>query len=146
MSDDRAEVAALMRRFLSAVSFEAGTRPTYDDLSDLFTEAGTLTRTSSGSPETATISEFVASRWATVDSGDLTSFYEGELSDITEIFGNVAHRFSTYEKRGTAAAGPIEALGAISTQFVRTAEGWRMSAMIWDDERPGLELPARYRP
>lgn len=145
MSQDHAELGGLMQRFLRAVSFTPGTRPTYDDLPDLFTETGTLTRTSSGAPETATVGEFMATRWATVESGELTSFYEGEVSDITEVFGNVAHRFSTYEKRGTAKAGPIAALGAISTQFVRTATGWRISAMAWDDERPGLELPARYR-
>jgi hypothetical protein len=145
MADDHAELASLMHEFLRAVSFEAGAHPNYDDLHDLFTETGTLTRTMSGTPETATVSEFIASRWAAVDSGELTSFYERELSDITESFGNVAHRFSTYEKRGTTESGPIAALGAISTQFVRTTAGWRMSAMVWDDERPGLELAPRYR-
>jgi len=29
----------------------------------------------------------------------------------------------------------------ISTQFIFTPAGWRMSSMAWDDERPGLELP-----
>jgi hypothetical protein len=38
----------------------------------------------------------------------------------------------------------IDARGAISTQFVRTPGGWRIGSMAWDDERPGLELPARY--
>ena len=79
-----------------------------------------------------------------MDSGDLTEFREVELAEITEIFGNVAHRFSTYEKRGVTGGHPIDARGAISTQFIRTPEGWRMSSMAWDDERPGLELPARY--
>ncbi len=44
-------------------------------------------------------------------------------------------------KRGVTDRGPIEVRGAISTQFVRTADGWRISSMAWDDERPGLELP-----
>jgi hypothetical protein len=38
------------------------------------------------------------------------------------------------------------ARGVISTQFVSTPTGWRISAMAWDDERPGLALPARYEP
>jgi len=37
----------------------------------------------------------------------------------------------------------LVARGAISTQFVRTPGGWRIGSMAWDDERPGLELPAR---
>ncbi|UUZ70087.1 hypothetical protein LP416_13350 [Polaromonas sp. P2-4] len=36
---------------------------------------------------------------------------------------------------------PFEARGVISTQFVRTPEGWKISAMAWDDERPGLSIP-----
>ncbi len=63
------------------------------------------------------------------------------VSETTELFGNVAHRFSPYGKRGVTDRGPIEVRGAISTQFVRTADGWRISSMAWDDERPGLELP-----
>ena len=34
----------------------------------------------------------------------------------------------------------------ISTQFILTREGWKMSAMAWDDERPGLSIPDHYEP
>jgi hypothetical protein len=80
-----------------------------------------------------------------VDSGALTHFREVEIAAITEAFGNVAHRFSTYEKRGSMHGSEFAARGAISTQFVRTPSGWRISSMAWDDERPGLVLPDRYR-
>jgi hypothetical protein len=32
----------------------------------------------------------------------------------------------------------------ISTQFVKTTAGWKISAMAWDDERPGLSIPEHY--
>jgi hypothetical protein len=35
----------------------------------------------------------------------------------------------------------FEARGMISTQFVRTPVGWRISSMAWDDERLGMSLP-----
>jgi riboflavin biosynthesis pyrimidine reductase len=60
---------------------------------------------------------------------------------LREVF---VDRFSTYTERGTLGETVIDARGAISTQFIRTAEGWRMSSMAWDDERPGVELSARY--
>jgi hypothetical protein len=87
-----------------------------------------------------------ASKWRRLDMALLASwwFEEVEVADITEVFGNVAHRFSTYLKRGSMDGSAIRARGAISTQFIRTAQGWRMSSMAWDDERPGLVLPARY--
>jgi hypothetical protein len=80
-----------------------------------------------------------------VDSGALTSFEEVETAETTEVFGNIAHRFSTYEKRGTMHGEAIEGGGLISTQFIRTPSGWKMSSMAWDDERPGLAIPDRYR-
>jgi len=35
----------------------------------------------------------------------------------------------------------FESRGMISTQFIVTPVGWKMSAMAWDDERPGLSIP-----
>jgi hypothetical protein len=145
MDDDRAELGRLMERFLGAVSFAQGERPAYGELRNLFADGGHLTKTSDGVPESATVDAFIAPRQASVDAGALTWFEEVEVAEITEIFGNVAHRFSTYEKRGSLNGDAIDARGAISTQFIRTPDGWRMSSMAWDDERAGLELPARYR-
>jgi len=146
MDDDRAELGRLMERFLRAVSFAEGERPAYGELRRLFAEGAHLTKTSDAVPESATVDAFIAPRQASVDAGTLTWFEELEVAEITEIFGNVAHRFSTYEKRGSLNGDAIDARGAISTQFIRTPDGWRMSSMAWDDERAGLELPARYRP
>ena len=78
-----------------------------------------------------------------VRAGELTRFHEEELSETTAIFGNVAHRFSAYAKSGTLKGVSFEARGMISTQFILTPGGWKMSAMAWDDERPGLSLPDR---
>ena len=78
--------------------------------------------------------EFIESRQALVDAGELTSFAEFETHAITEVFGGVAHRMSTYGKRGVQDGAFFAARGVISTQFVRTPEGWRMSSMAWDDE------------
>jgi hypothetical protein len=144
MADDLAELELLMSRFLRAVSFQPGGQPAYGELPDLFVEDGKLIKTSSAAPEISTVDEFIRPRQETVDSGALKWFQEVEVAAITEIFGNVAHRFSTYEKRGLLDAAAIDARGAISTQFIRTGDGWRMSSMAWDDERPGVVLPARY--
>ena len=144
MVDDLAEIQQLMSRFLQAVSFRTGEQPAYGDLYELFIEGGTLIRNSSAAPEISSVDEFIRPRQETVDSGGLAWFEEVEVAEISEIFGNVAHRLSTYEKRGMMDGAPIEARGASSTQFIRTPNGWRMSSMAWDDERPGLVLPARY--
>ena len=73
------------------------------------------------------------------------AFREAETAEITEIFGNVAHRLSTYEKHGVNRVGAFEGRGVISIQFINSETGWKMSAMAWDDERPGLTIPDRYQ-
>lgn len=41
--------------------------------------------------------------------------------------------------------GVLRTKGPILTQFIGTPAGWKMTVMAWDDERPGLDLPDRYR-
>lgn len=143
-SDIRAELKALTDEFFRAVSFEPGQRPAYASIRDLFIDGGKLIRNSSELPEISSVDDFIASRQRLVDSGALTSFEEIETAETTEVFGNIAHRFTTYEKRGTMHGEMIEGRGLISTQFIRTPSGWKMSSMAWDDERPGLAVPDRY--
>ena len=135
------ELDALALAFFRAVSFEPGSAPPYGDIHALFIDAGLLIKNTGTAPEVSSVREFIAPRQAMVDSGSLTRFREWELSETTQIFGNIAHRYSAYGKAGTMNGEAFEARGIISTQFVRTPEGWKMSAMAWDDERPGLSLP-----
>jgi hypothetical protein len=135
------ELERLTDAFFRAVSFEAGGRPLYAKIHELFIEPGLLIKNSGTTPEMSTVQQFIQPRQASVDSGELTRFHEAEIAQTTEVFGNVAHRFSAYIKSGTLKGVAFEARGMISTQFILTPAGWRMSAMAWDDERPGLELP-----
>ena len=135
------ELDRLIEDFFRAVSFEAGRAPPYENIYALFIESGLLIKNTGSAPEIATVRQFIEPRQAMVRSGDLTRFSEVELAETTEVFGNVAHRFSAYAKSGTLKGIPFEARGMISTQFILTPAGWKMSAMAWDDERPGLSIP-----
>jgi hypothetical protein len=132
---DEAQIEAVMTSFLRAVSFETGARPEYGKLPALFSSHAKLIRTTGPAPEISSVEQFVRTRQRAVDAGELTAFDETELAHTTELFGNIAHRFSSYAKRGTTDHGSIDVRGAISTQFIRTEAGWRISSMAWDDER-----------
>ncbi|MDH4114657.1 MAG: hypothetical protein OEU89_04230 [Burkholderiaceae bacterium] len=139
-----ADLKRLTDAFFRAVSFEPGARPSYEDLYALFIDSGLLIKNVGPTPEISTVAQFIRPRQASVDSGQLTQFHEAEISHVTEVFGNIAHRFSSYVKSGTLDGTAFHARGMISTQFVRTADGWKMSAMAWDDERAGLVMPERF--
>ena len=131
---------AVLREFFRAVSFERGGRPAYATLRDLFIAEGKLITATAPVPDVASVDEFIAPRQRAVDSGALAWFEEVELSGVDEVFGNVAHRFSTYAKVGERDGVEFSGRGRISTQFVRTPAGWRIASMAWDDERPGLAV------
>lgn len=71
-------------------------------------------------------------------------FYEVELGRRVEIFGTIAHAWSAYEARDTLdPEAPPERRGINSIQLTKDAErGWRIIAMIWDNEREGVSLGA----
>jgi hypothetical protein len=129
------ELARLSAAFFAAVSFEAGGTPAYDEIRALFIPRGVLIRNTGDAPEVTTVDEFIAPRHELFATGALTEFYEGELEAADQVFEHVGHRWCTYEKRGVRDGVAFAARGAISTQFVLTPDGWRMSSMIWDDER-----------
>src|SRR5262249_39653288 len=126
--DPAADLKSLLDEFFRAVSFEPGDRPPYHRIHDLFVPGGRLMRHGPGGAEIWTVDEFIEPRQAMVDAGRLTSFLEYEIAAVTESFGGVAHRLSTYGKRGVTDGLPHEGRGVISTQFLRTAEGWRMTS------------------
>ncbi|MGZ8702618.1 MAG: hypothetical protein ACXWZY_10070 [Gaiellaceae bacterium] len=136
----KAELDRLTTEFFRAVSFEAGGAPSYENITTLFIEGGLLIKNTGTTPEVSSVRQFIEPRDALVKAGTLTRFSESELSESTQIFGNVAHRFSAYAKSGTSGGVPFEARGMITTQFIGTPAGWKMSAMAWDDERPGLSI------
>lgn len=72
------------------------------------------------------------------------AFYEIEIGRRVELFGTIAHAWSAYEARDTLDpdAAP-ERRGINSIQLTRDADkGWRIIAMIWDNERDGVAVGA----
>ncbi len=92
----------LTEAFFRAVSFEAGSRPSYDDIYDLFIDGGLLIKNSGEVPEVSSVDDFVGPRQQLVDSGELSEFSETEQSHRDERFGNVAPRLSVYSTRGVS--------------------------------------------
>lgn len=70
------------------------------------------------------------------------AFFEVEIGRRIDLFGNIAHVWSAYEARSALDDAAPERRGINSIQLFRDPElGWRIMAMIWDNEREGLSLP-----
>ena len=72
-----------------------------------------------------------------------TAFYEVETARRIDVFGNMAHVWSVYEARTAPEDVEPERRGINSIQLCRGPDGlWSILHMIWDNERPGLSVPA----
>jgi hypothetical protein len=74
-------------------------------------------------------------------------FHEVETARELRIFGNIAHAWSTYEARHAPDDAEPERRGINSIQLYRDSDAdghdrWRIIHMIWDNQRPGLRIPA----
>jgi hypothetical protein len=68
-------------------------------------------------------------------------FYEIEIGRRIDLFGNIAHVWSAYEARRAIDDVEPERRGINSIQLFRDPDlGWRIMAMIWDNERPGISV------
>lgn len=71
------------------------------------------------------------------------AFYESEVSRKLEVFGNIAHAFSTYESRRAPGEKPF-ARGINSFQLAKVGGAWKVVTILWDAEREGNPIPEKY--
>jgi hypothetical protein len=68
-------------------------------------------------------------------------FFEIEIGRRIDMLGNMAHVWSAYEARSAMGDALPERRGINSIQlFKDPALGWRIMAMIWDNEREGVAI------
>lgn len=141
---DEQAIAAIVRTFFAAFTSGPDSAARLDALRSVFLPGAVIVRTCGREPEAYTVEDFIEPRRALLSGGSLVDFSEWELSGRTEIFGDIAHHFGSYAKSGVQDGTPFTGRGMKTLQFVRTAEGWLISAAAWDDERDGLRLPPQY--
>jgi hypothetical protein len=86
-----------------------------------------------GGPAAYDVDGFIEPRRELLVSGRLTGFREWEVEGSTQVWGDIAQRWSSYAKGWMEAGTPVTGRGWKSIQLVRTADGWRITAVAWDD-------------
>jgi hypothetical protein len=130
----QAELDRLMDLFMASFTNTGGRRPELDVIRDLFVPEGRIIANVGDQPVIMDLDAFIEPRRKMLTDGTLTEFSEWEISERTDMFGSVAHRFSVYGKSGFRHGERFEGRGHKTTQFLRTPAGWRMCSMAWDDE------------
>jgi len=140
---------SVVRALYETVTKEPGARFQWDRMRTLFVPGALLLPNlaqTRGVPQQHSVESFVAwidSSWSRLPPGGDRGFTERETSAQWERFGDVAHVFSTYEKRYMTETR-ILGRGINSIQLVRRNGRWWIVAMSWDEESAERALPAKY--
>ena len=123
-----------------SISFERGEQPDWKLNDELFAAGARLVRVNDDG-----IFEFDKDSYRTdfermMASGEMPSFWEGELWRRTDLFGDVAHVLSAYETRRSR-GGALLNRGVNSIQLFRRSGRWWISAMIWRREGNDFAIP-----
>jgi len=142
-TDDRAAIGAAVDEMYDMISGPAGPRDWSRQANCFHPEARQI-RTWIGADGRATFKAMGLADYAadTTPFFAANPFYEVEIGRRIDLFGNIAHVWSAYEARRALGDAKPERRGINSIQLFRDPDrGWRIIAMIWDNEREGLELP-----
>lgn len=71
-------------------------------------------------------------------------FFEREISHRTEMFGNIAHVFSTYESRHNKDDAKPFQRGINSIQLMNDGKRWWVVTIFWQGEDEKNPLPEKY--
>ena len=81
------------------------------------------------------LKDFIEPRKTILTDGTLSDFEETEIDEQTTISNNIAQRQSRYQKTGYLNTQHFSELGTKLFHLIRTAAGWQISSVIWEDDK-----------
>ncbi len=130
----------------ASISFEEDGAPALGALKRLFITEGKLINNNDDVPVIMTVDQFIKAFQMQLSSGAVSSFHETEVASRTEIFGKIAHRFSTYEAKFDLDAPDPFCIGINSLQFIKVDQSWLVASLVWNDQSEELRIPSKYFP
>ena len=134
---EEARIGSALAAVYAVISGPAGKPRDWARMRTLYTPEARLTAITTKGISGGTVEDYIArSGPSLVKSG----FTERELARRVEIFGNLAHAWSSYE--GTGDGGKLKVRGINSVQLVRVEGRWLVQSILWQAENAALPLPA----
>jgi hypothetical protein len=133
-AEDHRTIDGLVRTFLAAFTSGPEVNERLEALRNIFIPEATIIFAGGPQPRVYDLEAFIAPRQQLLTQGALRDFHEWEESGHTQVFGGIAQHWSTYAKSGVQNGDAFTGRGQKTMQFVRTATGWRITSVAWDDE------------
>lgn len=138
------QIDHLTQKFYESICFSQEKYPNIDQLQELFYGDGKLVNGNFDNPLEFTVQSYMQAIMHQIEEGN-TEFYSiQEIADVTEVFGNTAHRVSVYEHASKANSQQPWKRGVNYIQFIFNEGSWQIVSMLWNDEKEGLKIPDEY--
>ena len=138
---DQAAIGAALDAVYGVISGPAGQARDWARMRTLFTPEARLTAIGANGARGGTVEDYIAKSGPTLTTAGFT---ERELARRVEIYGDLAHAWSSYE--GTGNGGKLKVRGINSFQLVRQNGRWLVQSILWQAESPARPLPADMLP
>jgi hypothetical protein len=144
---DVGSIDAIMKAVYSVISGDAGKPRDWDRFHSLFHKdarlipAGKNPTTGVAGARAFTPDEYITRAKPLFEK---EGFYESEKARRVDVYGNIAHVFSTYESRHAAADAKPFARGINSFQLLNDGKRWWVLTIYWQAESPENPLPKQY--
>jgi hypothetical protein len=135
------DLDSIIAEMYDSVCFERETRPDWKRQAAIFAPQARMVRINDGGVFEFDQDSYRENFEAMIDSGEMPSFWEGELWRETRQFNDMAHVLSAYETRRSR-NGEVMNRGVNSLQLFRRDGRWWISAMIWRREGKDVRIPS----
>ncbi|WP_370089359.1 nuclear transport factor 2 family protein [Ekhidna sp.] len=126
----------------ASINYDGKTIPDFKKSQGLFTEKAQFKWVNDSTVNSFTPSEFLKIYEDQIKEGIILKASEYEISNESEVYGNIAHFFSSYKAEVQTSQGIHEKRGINSIQLIKNENNeWKIAAMVWYDEDEANPLP-----
>ena len=141
MRDDKAAIETMVAEAYAVISGPADSPRDWDAMRALYAPGARMTAIRLDGTESCSVEEYIAAKR---DFLTERGFSESALVNRVEMFGAIAHAWSSYSGDWTEPDGTKGSTRGINSfQFRRDEAGkWSIHSLLWQVETPALPLPA----
>jgi hypothetical protein len=146
---DVASIDSIMKAVYDAISGDVGAKRDWDRFRSLFHKDARLIPTGKN-PETKVVGARAMTPNEYIEQAspyfEKNGFFEREIYRKTDVFGNIAHVFSSYASFKKADDKEPFARGINSFQLMNDGKRWWVVTIYWQGESPENLIPKEYLP
>lgn len=146
VTKDVESIDAIIKTLYNVISGAAGEKRNWNRMRILFLPEGKLVATGVTTmgekvKRVMTVEDYITRNGPVLEKN---GFFEIEIHRKQEVYGNIAHCFSTYESRKTVTDVEPFMRGINSIQLYFDGKRWWILSVFWQNEHKDLPIPKIY--